>query len=137
MKFTFMVQDESDWNKTKRTVEFEAVQLDDIVSEFELFLKGSGFHFDNILIHENDDDGVEDDNFWGEDDNFFAKVPEDKSLDDLREPLSDLTEKEKLEAAKNSPRYYGLQKEHQGLYKNPEGSTKHLPKYYGMLVTEC
>ena len=57
MKFTFMVQDESDWNKTKRTVEFEAVQLDDIVSEFELFLKGSGFHFDNILIHENDDDG--------------------------------------------------------------------------------
>jgi hypothetical protein len=32
-----------------RTVEFSAVQLDDIVEEFEMFLKGCGFHFDGRL----------------------------------------------------------------------------------------
>lgn len=33
----------------KRTVEFEAVSLDVVISEFELFLKGAGFIFDGTL----------------------------------------------------------------------------------------
>ena len=40
----------------KRTVEFESVSLGDIISEFELFLKGAGFVFDGTLdIVDNDD----------------------------------------------------------------------------------
>jgi hypothetical protein len=35
---------------TKRTVEFEAVALENIVTEFELFLKGAGFVFGALDI---------------------------------------------------------------------------------------
>jgi len=52
-KFTFICQEESmpfaHSVQTKRTVEFEAETLNDIVNEFEMFLRGAGFHFDGNL----------------------------------------------------------------------------------------
>lgn len=52
-KFTFVCQEESmpfaDTISSKRTVEFEAETLDDIVSEFENFLRGCGFFFKGHL----------------------------------------------------------------------------------------
>lgn len=52
-KFTFVCQEESKpWlssAQTKRTVEFNADVLDDIVFEFEQFLRGCGFYFDGHL----------------------------------------------------------------------------------------
>jgi hypothetical protein len=47
-KFTFICEDDpmpfSERIVTKRTVEFDAVALNDVVSEFELFLRGAGFN---------------------------------------------------------------------------------------------
>jgi hypothetical protein len=47
-KFTFICEDEpmpfSTSVVTKRTIEFDAVSLDQIVTEFELFLRGAGFN---------------------------------------------------------------------------------------------
>jgi hypothetical protein len=47
-KFTFICEDDpmpfSESVITKRTIEFEAVQLSDVVAEFELFLRGAGFN---------------------------------------------------------------------------------------------
>jgi hypothetical protein len=53
MKFTFMCEDDpmpfSQSIVSKRTVEFDAVSLNDIVAEFELFLKGAGFSINGSL----------------------------------------------------------------------------------------
>lgn len=54
-KFTFVCQEESmpfaSGVETKRTVEFSAESLDDILLEFEHFLRGCGFAFDgNVII---------------------------------------------------------------------------------------
>lgn len=47
-KFTFICEDEpmpfSEGVVTKRTVQFDAVYINDIVEEFELFLRGAGFN---------------------------------------------------------------------------------------------
>jgi hypothetical protein len=52
-KFTFICEDEAmPWSTgitTKKTVEFNGDSLSDIVSEFEMFLKGCGFHFEGQL----------------------------------------------------------------------------------------
>ena len=52
-KFTFICEDDpmpfSTGVVTKRIIEFEAVQLNDVVSEFELFLRGAGFNPPGIL----------------------------------------------------------------------------------------
>jgi hypothetical protein len=52
-KFTFICEDDpmpfSESIVTKRTVEFDAVLLNDVVSEFELFLRGAGFNPPGIL----------------------------------------------------------------------------------------
>lgn len=51
MKFTFIREESSYVGNSKSTVEFSAVCLDDILKEFELFLKGAGFVFDgNVVI---------------------------------------------------------------------------------------
>jgi hypothetical protein len=55
MKFTFVSENSKDLfteNSTKRTVEFECEFLDDIIQEFELFLKGSGYQFDRIVVED-------------------------------------------------------------------------------------
>jgi hypothetical protein len=50
-KFTFIREESSYVGNSKSTVEFSAVCLDDILTEFEYFLKGSGFVFDgNVVI---------------------------------------------------------------------------------------
>jgi hypothetical protein len=52
-KFTFICQEESmPWvsaTEATRTVEFTGETLPDIVNEFEMFLKGCGFHFEGHL----------------------------------------------------------------------------------------
>lgn len=52
-KFTFICQDDpmpfSEGVVTKRTIEFEAVQISDVVAEFELFLRGAGFNPTGVL----------------------------------------------------------------------------------------
>jgi hypothetical protein len=52
-KFTFICEDEAmPWSAgitSKKTVEFNGDSLSDIVSEFEMFLKGCGFSFKGQL----------------------------------------------------------------------------------------
>ena len=52
-KFTFICEDERmPWSAgvvSKKTVEFNGDSLSDIVGEFEMFLKGCGFHFEGQL----------------------------------------------------------------------------------------
>lgn len=65
MKFTLIAQDEPFFNTnvenlTKRTIEFKSDSLIDIVAEFELFLKGSGYLFDHLeVFNESDDENCE------------------------------------------------------------------------------
>lgn len=47
-KFTFICE-EGYGVPAKRTVEFEAVSLSDILNEVEMFLRGSGFYFNGAL----------------------------------------------------------------------------------------
>jgi hypothetical protein len=52
-KFTFTCEDEampfSNAVVTKRIFEFDAVQLEDIIQEFEMFLRGAGFTINGHL----------------------------------------------------------------------------------------
>ena len=52
-KFTFTCEDDpmpfSEGVVTKRTFEFEAVHIDDVVTEFEMFLRGAGFNPNGTL----------------------------------------------------------------------------------------
>lgn len=50
MKFTFIAEldKEVTTQPFKNTLEVEADYIGDVVENFELFLKGSGFHSDNI-----------------------------------------------------------------------------------------
>jgi hypothetical protein len=52
-KFTFICEDEAmPWSSgivSKKTVEFNGDSLSDIVSEFEMFLRGCGFSFQGQL----------------------------------------------------------------------------------------
>jgi hypothetical protein len=52
-KFTFICEEvifpKNDVVSSKRTVEFNAVSLLDVIAEFEMFLKGNGFVFDGVL----------------------------------------------------------------------------------------
>lgn len=58
-KFTFICEDDpmpfSESIVTKRTVEFDAVHINDVVSEFELFLRGAGFNPNGTLDFISDD----------------------------------------------------------------------------------
>ena len=47
-KFTFICE-EVFGVPAKRTVEFDAVSLDDVLAEVEMFLRGSGFYFNGTL----------------------------------------------------------------------------------------
>ena len=56
-KFTFICE-ESYGVPAKRTVEFEADSLDQVLNEFEMFLRGSGFYFHGTLDIVDEDDMV-------------------------------------------------------------------------------
>jgi len=62
-KFTFVCQEESmpfvHSIQSKRTVEFNAETLDNILNEFEMFLRGAGFHFEGHLDFVNEDDFIQ------------------------------------------------------------------------------
>ena len=62
-KFTFICEEEpmpfSEGRViSKKTVEFNGVSLTDIMQEFEMFLRGCGFHFDGVvdIVKEEPDD---------------------------------------------------------------------------------
>lgn len=61
-KFTFVCQEEAmpfgDVVSSKRTVEFSTETLEDIVSEFEKFLRGCGFYFKGQLDFVSDEEIV-------------------------------------------------------------------------------
>jgi len=95
-KYTFVKQPEDDnWmeeGNSKLTTEFNAVSLDRLLEEFELFLKGSGFVFDGHLefvehkswteTEEDDLDNIE---------QFFGKAKETaKKLDEGEIVISDV-----------------------------------------------
>jgi hypothetical protein len=73
-KFTFICQEESmpfvSSVEAKRTVEFRADGLNDILQEFECFLRGSGFYIDGRLDIVNDE--------WSE-------IPEDEEDNTVEE----------------------------------------------------
>lgn len=50
MKFTFIAEmsEEVTTQPFKNTLEVEADYIGDVVENFELFLKGTGFHYGNI-----------------------------------------------------------------------------------------
>ena len=48
-KFTFICEETYISNPSVRTVEFPAELLEDVVKEFEMFLKGCGYVFDGHL----------------------------------------------------------------------------------------
>ena len=55
-KFTFIREESTYCINSKQTVEFSAVNLDDVLQEFETFLRGAGFVFaGNIIIHDEND----------------------------------------------------------------------------------
>ena len=62
-KFTFICEEEAmpfaDAVSSKRTVEFKAETISDIVNEFEMFLKGCGFHFSGHLDFVSDEEPPE------------------------------------------------------------------------------
>ena len=64
-KFTFICEEEpmpfADAVSSKRTVEFKAESISDIVNEFEMFLKGCGFNFEGRL------DLVQEEHEWVQD----------------------------------------------------------------------
>jgi hypothetical protein len=59
-KFTFICEEQSipfsDSASSKRTVEFNTELLDQILNEFEHFLRGCGFHFNGQLDFVNDEE---------------------------------------------------------------------------------
>ena len=86
-KYTFIKQPDPDnWlteDESTLTVTFSKITLEDIVSEFEYFLKGAGFHFEGHLDIVPDDvfDGPNEDDL-DDVDQFFGKAKETaKKLD--------------------------------------------------------
>jgi hypothetical protein len=49
--------------QSKKTVEFNAETLNDIMNEFEMFLRGAGFHFNGHLDIVEEEEFVEEDDF--------------------------------------------------------------------------
>ena len=48
-KFTFIREESDYYNNSKSTTEFSAIALDNIIQEFEMFLRGCGFVLDGHL----------------------------------------------------------------------------------------
>jgi hypothetical protein len=73
-KFTFICQEEAmpfvSSVDAKRTVEFEAESLDQLLNEFEMFLRGCGFYFSGRLDVVPYDDNESEDKF------DFSEIPQ-------------------------------------------------------------
>lgn len=80
-RFTFICEDEpmpfSDGIVSKKTVEFNGESLDDIINEFEMFLKGCGFNFNGQLDFVTEENGPE----WPMEDFETMVGPEQKKFD--------------------------------------------------------
>ena len=89
MNFKFIAEHEAipfmNEIQSKRKVEFSADSLDDVLVEFEMFLKGCGYCFDGHLdfvqdeIFETDEDNLDDvDQFFGKARETAKKLDEEK-----------------------------------------------------------
>ena len=85
-KFTFICEDDpmpfSERIVTKRTVEFDAVHINDVVSEFELFLRGAGFNPVGTL------DFIPDEEYYGTGPEF--------QVEEFETPQEDIAEWDKV-----------------------------------------
>jgi hypothetical protein len=88
-KFTFICEDDpmpfSESIVTKRTVEFDAVHINDVVSEFELFLRGAGFNPTGTL------DFIPDEEYYG--------TGPEWQTEEFETPQEDLAEWDKVHSA--------------------------------------
>lgn len=87
-KFTFICQEESmpfmNSTEAKRTVEFRADGLSDILQEFEAFLRGAGFYFEGQLDIVNDEELVEEQEYntaWNGIVNSLMNPPSFRAVD--------------------------------------------------------
>jgi hypothetical protein len=85
MKFKFVAEHEAipfmSEIQSKRKVEFSADSLEDIIPEFEMFLKGCGFLFDGHLDFVQDDEIIECD--LDDVEQFFGKAKALAKKDDV------------------------------------------------------
>ncbi len=85
-KFTFICQEESmpfvNSVESKRTVEFNADGLSDIITEFEHFLRGCGFYLNGTL------DFVDDEESWESEENIEDTVAWQGVVNSLVNPPS-------------------------------------------------
>jgi hypothetical protein len=85
-KFTFICEDEpmpfSEGIVTKRTIEFDAVRIQDVISEFELFLRGAGFNPTGTL------DFIPDEEYYG--------TGPEWQTEEFATPQEDITEWDKV-----------------------------------------
>lgn len=89
-KFTFICEDELSAVEAKRTVEFNSGSLDQVLEEFEHFLRGSGFYFQGQLDFIDDSEYEDTEPDWivpREKINFdFSEIPQNNWPFDKIEP---------------------------------------------------
>jgi hypothetical protein len=88
-RFTFICEDEpmpfSEGLVSKKTVEFNGESLDDIINEFEMFLKGCGFSFDGQLsLFDNHSDSFD-----------YGEEPPEWRTEEFKTPQFDFSEIQK------------------------------------------
>lgn len=62
-KFTFTREENQFNDTTKSTVEFSAESLDEILQQFQFFLKGAGFYFDGDIVIDQPCHSIDEANF--------------------------------------------------------------------------
>jgi hypothetical protein len=62
-KFTFIKEEGTYCTNSKQTVEFSAVSMDEVLQQFETFLRGAGFIFDGNVNIVKDEESYTDSNY--------------------------------------------------------------------------
>ena len=81
MKYIFKQIDNISGHCAETTVEFSADYLPNILEHFEMFLRGSGFHFSGTL------DFVPDEEYYGETPDFESKAEHQLAVADMLDEL--------------------------------------------------
>jgi hypothetical protein len=81
MKYIFKQIDNISGRSAETTVEFSADYLPDILEQFEMFLRGSGFHFSGTL------DFVSDEEYYGEIPDFESKAKHQLAVAEMLDEL--------------------------------------------------
>lgn len=81
MKYIFKQIDNISGRSAETTIEFSADCLPDILEQFEMFLRGSGFHFSGNL------DFVSDEEFYGEIPDFDPPADQEHCFAEMKDKL--------------------------------------------------